>query len=75
MGRDCCHVVRVSAVVPRGTLYGTVRAAAPQTLSVHDELVERTMLLEDQAVDAEERAAQLALMVERLIDSRDPWRR
>lgn len=68
-----CDVVY--ALVPRSSLDSTVRAAGLDALSLHDELVGRTMLLEDQAVDAEERRAQLAALVDELVDSRDLWRR
>jgi predicted DNA-binding mobile mystery protein A len=65
----------VYALVPRSSLDSTVRAAALEALSLHDDLVERTMLLEDQAVDPDERQAQLAVMLDQIIDSQDLWRR
>jgi predicted DNA-binding mobile mystery protein A len=67
-----CDVVY--ALVPRSSLDSTVRAAGLEALALHDDLVRRTMLLEDQAVDPEERQAQLAVMLDRIIDSRELWR-
>jgi predicted DNA-binding mobile mystery protein A len=65
----------VYALVPRSSLDTIVRTAGLEALSMHDNLVARTMLLEDQAVDHEERRAQVAAMLERIVDSRELWRR
>lgn len=67
-----CDVVY--ALVPRGSLEEAVRTAGREALALHGTLVERTMLLEDQAVDPEERAAQLAALLDQIVDSRELWR-
>ena len=67
-----CDVVY--ALVPRTSLAGTVEAAATLVLRHNTEAVRRTMALEDQALDNEERAAQEHVLLHELIDSRDLWR-
>jgi predicted DNA-binding mobile mystery protein A len=67
-----CDVVY--ALVPRSSLAGTVEAAAARVLRRNTEAVRRTMILEDQAPDDEELAAQEQVLVNELIDSRDLWR-
>lgn len=66
-----CDVVY--ALVPRSSLASTVEAAAARTLRRNTEAVRRTMILEDQALDNEELAAQARVLLDELIDSRDLW--
>ena len=63
------------ALVPRSSLDSTVRIAGLKALSLHDNLVGRTMLLEDQAVDPDEHRAQINAMVDQIVDTRDLWQR
>jgi predicted DNA-binding mobile mystery protein A len=64
----------VYALVPRTSLAGTVEAAASRALRRSTDSVHRTMVLEDQGLDADERAAQERVLLNELIDSRDLWR-
>ncbi|MFZ4810162.1 MAG: mobile mystery protein A [Ilumatobacteraceae bacterium] len=67
-----CDVVY--ALVPRSSLAGTVEVAAARALRRSTGTVHRTMVLEDQGLDADELAAQQRVLLDELIDSRDLWR-
>lgn len=73
-GADALGCDVVYALVPRSSLTGTVEAAAARVLRRNTDAVRRTMILEDQALDDDELAAQQRVLLNELIDSRDLWR-